>query len=355
MGSEREDVMFDFPSNPTEGQLFTPLDGPTYRYAAPVWQQVAALYPSLQTAEPRNRIVNGAIQISQENGDSGTIAVGGAGADQWQLSFAAATAMGLFRSPNYVSPNGTPTSLAFNVSTADTAVAAADHLLAYQRIEGLNVGDFEWGTAKARQAILRFAVRAGIAGTYCVAAQNSAASRSWIGAYTIAAGEVGVFVERELIIPGDTSGTWLKDTGVGITLSFVFAAGTTYQGVAGWQAGNRLATASISNGMGAVCQHAITDVGLHLDPDNTGIAPRWEPPNLADQLLRCQRYWRYHTSLIVDTPAASQSIIYPVEFRVAPAISGGGAGFSAAQGYVNSVQLTQTARAYQNIIFNARM
>jgi hypothetical protein len=61
-------MAFDFPSSPTPGTVFTPAGGPTWQWDGTTWLLVpAAAVPTL-TAESRNRILNGAMQISQENG-----------------------------------------------------------------------------------------------------------------------------------------------------------------------------------------------------------------------------------------------------------------------------------------------
>jgi hypothetical protein len=111
--------------------------------------------------------------------------------------------------------------------------------------------------------------------------------------FTISAGQANTDTEQVLVIPGDTSGTWGVDTSIGITLSFVLACGPTYQGVAGWQAGNFLATSACSNGVGSTGNiFNIFDVGLYLDPNNTGKAPPWQMPDEAEELAACQRYYQ---------------------------------------------------------------
>ena len=69
---------FDFPSSPTAGQIFTPPGGPTYRLA-----ESALAGAQRATAETRSRIVNGAMQISQENGNTAGPAAAISSADQW--------------------------------------------------------------------------------------------------------------------------------------------------------------------------------------------------------------------------------------------------------------------------------
>ena len=62
-------MSFNFPSSPTEGATYTGANGAQYVYKSGVWMQVSAAQIKA-TALPRNRIVNGAMQISQENGNT---------------------------------------------------------------------------------------------------------------------------------------------------------------------------------------------------------------------------------------------------------------------------------------------
>lgn len=56
-------MAFDFPSSPTEGQIFTPAGGPTYIYRAPVWELAAAAGSSLPEA-PADGTVYGRKDVS---------------------------------------------------------------------------------------------------------------------------------------------------------------------------------------------------------------------------------------------------------------------------------------------------
>ena len=247
------------------------------------------------------------------------------------LSFTAATAMGLYRAAVGIqAPRGARQALAFNIPTADTNIAANDYLLAYQLIEGLRVADFCWGTPQAKQAILRFAVRAGLAGTYCAGVKlGTGGTRSWIGEYTISAAEVNTFVERFFVIPGDTVGTWPVDNTACVQIFFVFASGSAYHGVKGWNDGNKIATAAISNGMGAVCAHFVTEVGLYLDPDNTGLPPQWQMPDEAEELAACQRYYQRHFDIVIGGSSSTiagqwYTAPLPCAMRINPAFSTSG-------------------------------
>jgi hypothetical protein len=49
----------------------------------------------------------------------------------------------------------------------------------------------------------------------------------------------------------------------------------------------------------------IFDVGLYLDPNNTGVAPPWQMPDEAEELRACQRYWeKAYGGYRTQSPAA---------------------------------------------------
>ena len=75
-------------------------------------------------------------------------------------------------------------------------------------------------------------------------------------------------------------------------VGFGFAAGTTYQGAAGWQAGAKYTITGNPNGAVTGNVFYFTDVGLYLDPLATGIAPPWAMPDEAEELRACQRYYQ---------------------------------------------------------------
>ena len=207
------------------------------------------------------------------------------------------------------------------VTTADTSLAAGEYLYLRTRIEGSEVADFRWGSGNAKQATLRFLFK-GPAGTYAVSLTNSAANRSHVATFSPAADTDQII---SLAIPGDTSGAWLTDTGIGIEVRIALACGSTFQGTAGWQSGNILGTSAVSNGMGiGSAVFELGEFGLYLDSDATGVAPTWELPSLTDELARCQRY--YEKSLPLATaPGTSGTFPLYVLFRTTSAGSFGGA------------------------------
>ncbi len=284
----------------------------------------------------RNRIINGAMQSSQQNGTSNVDATTGVNytLDQW-AAVLSTTPGGTLRvaQVSSLTPGGSPFRLRATVQVADATISAGDFYTIQQPIEGTVVPDLRWGTASARQVLLRFMVRSSQSGTFAVSITNSATNRSYVTLVTIAPAEINTDLDREITIPGDTSGTWLTDTGIGIQVRFSLAAGTTFQGATGWQAGHILSTSSANNLMATgSATLEISDVALWVDPSALGVFPDYEVPELREELLRCQRYYAVtETAVRVTASGAGQfyenMIYWPVTMRATP-VTGGPTGGS---------------------------
>jgi hypothetical protein len=351
-------MAFNFPSTPTDGQIYTDAtSGAQYIYKSAIgaWMQSSAAQIKL-SAETRNRIVNPAMQISQENGSSVVVANGAFIADQWVLVTGGISINGALRLAT-VTPDGSPSVLNTSLATVKGALAAGDLWGFGTVIEGNRLADFQWGTAAAKQAVLRFSFLTPVAGTYTVAIRNAATTRSWIGTFTAAA---NTWTKPTFVIPGDVSGTWAKDNTIGLYLNITFASGATLTAPAtGWNAGNFVAAPGMTNGAGtAAASFNISDVGLYLDPQATGAAPPWQMPDEAQELAACQRYYLKSANQIVDTGTAMQSFTLPVPMRVLPTITGGGAGFVVYSGDpmgAGTMAIYQTTRNTIPITYSARM
>jgi hypothetical protein len=318
------------PGSPVAGQLWFESDtGNTFIYYTDAdssqWVQVSAA-PSTSasaglTAETRNRLVNGAMQISQENGTNPATTNAYFLADQWETNFVT-TGSVLCGLSAVATPYGSVWRGLLSVATADTSIAASEFVSVRQRIEGKRIADFQWGTAAAKQAVLRFGFN-GPAGTYSVAIINGAGNRSYVANFTI---PDAVDAYYTIVIPGDTTGTWPKDNSYAMSLNFTISCGSTNQTAPGaWLAGVAVAGTGISNGMGVVGKNFyLYDVGLYLDPLATGVAPAWTMPDEAGELLACQRYWRGNPMSMGQwlNPSVFRSIAPIVPpMRTAPALA----------------------------------
>lgn len=239
----------------------------------------------------RNRIVNGDKLVSQENAQTSGTTNGRYISDQNAMFFV--TSNGVFTGVNVAgrtSPAGGNRDR-ITITTPDTVLAAGEFLTYTQNIEGSSVGDLKWGTASAIPLIVRRGIRAP-QGTWPVAFHNSATNRSYVTTFTVSALEANTDIVREFAIPGDTTGTWLTADGViGLTMDFVIGAGSTFQGVSGWQAGNMLTVAGATNGMGiAAAVFEFFDEGMKADPASTGVYGQYEA-GYVHPVWRSERYW----------------------------------------------------------------
>jgi hypothetical protein len=243
---------------------------------------------TVPTAQARNRIVNPAMQISQEL-TKGTIYTTNSGypADQWRTL---STAAGLAYTCNDAS-NAGPGYLVLNTTSATPSPAAGDYHMLTQSIEGLKVNDFQWGTAGARQVVLRFDAASTIAGTIGVSLRSGDNNRSYVKNVALPAG--GGWNTYTVVIPGDITGTWATDNSLGMTLYFALMSGSSNIGVEGWQAGTKVGAPGMTN-FAATAQQPVyfRNVGLYLDPQATGVAPPFQAPDYAQELAACMRYWQ---------------------------------------------------------------
>jgi hypothetical protein len=302
-------LAFDFPSSPSNGQQFTPAGGPTYIWnaAGSVWKLQSII--TTPAYSNRNRICNPAMQHSQENGNAAGTTLNYYAADQWMLDFIHSSGvMSLARLPTS-SGNLFPYLLRMTCTTAKGALAAGDYGNIQQRIEGIRISDFAWGSANALPAVLRVLIAAP-AGTWAFNLKNNPVTHTLILPFTVTAGEVGTYVWRTFAIPGPTVGTWNKDNTLGMYLGLTYAAGTTYQTATtnAWVAGNFLGSTSISNGLASTSNgFDLANVGLYLDASGSGVAPAWEMPDEASELIACQRYFRQWGGVSGDSPAVGQA------------------------------------------------
>jgi hypothetical protein len=254
-------------------------------------------------AGTRNRIINGDMRIDQR---AAIVTTNGAyTVDRWQLGFATTGAMQCAQSSD--APASFSASLLFDVTTADTSIAAGEYGVLTQYIEGLNTSDLAWGTASAQTATLSFWVKSTTTGTYCVSFRNSGNNRSYVATYSVVSANTWEY--KTITVPGDTSGTWLGTNAVGISILFSFAIGSTFQTTAGsWQAGNFLGTSAQTNLLASTANE-IRITGVQLEPGT--VATPFERRSYGQELALCQRYYEQIYGVFMNTP-----IYYPWTYKV---------------------------------------
>jgi hypothetical protein len=270
----------------------------------------------------KNRIINGAMVIDQRNAGAAVTTSGSYAVDRFRTDVVTDGAF----SAQQVSdaPAGFINSYKFTTTTADASLSAAQRVWMFQRVEGLNVADFGWGTASASSVTLSFWVKSSLTGTFTASFNNSAGDRAYISTYTISA--ANTWEQKTISIAGDTSGTWLKTNGVGLAIHFSLGVGTDFQGSAGsWIAGNVYSTSGAVSVIGTL--NATWQVtGVQLEKGSTATSFDYRP--YSAELALCQRYYfrlvseagfgRFGIANNLSTTIATAIIPYPVTMRAIP-------------------------------------
>lgn len=243
------------------------------------------------TSGLRNRIINGDMRIDQRNaGAAITVSPNAAKfvADRMYVvnTTAGAGAFSVQQVPD--APDGFTSSVKVTCTTAQAALGANDFFSFQHRIEGANVADFGFGTAAAKTVTVSFLVKASVAGTYGFSVTNHNGTRSYTTSYTI--GSANTWEYKTITLPGDTAGTWLKDTiGYGFNAYFGLGMGSTYVAPTNnaWTTGYYTPSGA-ENVMSAVGR-AWQITGLQVEPGTVATPFERRPYGL--ELALCQRYY----------------------------------------------------------------
>jgi len=280
----------------------------------------------------RNRLINSDMRIDQRNAGASVnyTNAGSFGVDRWQTSQNSASATTLSIQRSTVAPAGFTNSLLTTVTTGASITAGTTYNLFTQKIEGFNTADLAWGAASAQTITLSFWVRSSLTGSFGVSLHNSAYNRFYGALFTISAANTWEY--KTITVPGDTSGTWLTDSGIGIRV--VFDMGCSTNNVA--DPGSWLATNA--DGVTGATRVAETTgatfyiTGVQLEAGF--VATPFERRDYGRELMMCQRYYRatsvtgtiYGEGTIyagygLTGSSVGQAVPFPVAMRAAPTIA----------------------------------
>lgn len=243
-----------------------------------------------QTAIGRNRIINGDMRIDQRNAGASVTATNSVRytVDRFACFAGAPSGAGVFTAQQVSdAPAGFTRSLKATVTTADTTASADSQYFFAQYIEGNNIADLGFGSASASSITLSFWVKSSLTGTFAGGINNSAANRSYVFTYTI--NSANTWEYKTITIPGDTTGTWLTDTGIGFRVNFSLGSGSTFQASAGsWVAAYDYATSSSVRVIGTL-NATFQITGVQLEKGST--ATSFDVRPYGTELQLCQRYF----------------------------------------------------------------
>lgn len=283
-----------------------------------------------------NLIVNGAFDVSQENGSTLITLPNGVSkyiGDQWMSAYNSSVAVMKSVCAAFGTLPGFANGQYLQATTAMAASpAASDYAIMMQWIEGYRCQKLAWGGANAQPITISFWVYAsGVAGTMCVSVRNNGLNRSYTTNVTINAANVWEY--KQVTIPGDTAGAWSGGTAAWGIVGFAFNCGSTQSSAPNtWTAGNFVATSSITNFFatsGNYCYLAGVSVFAGNEGPNAARSPLIFKP-YDEELRTCQRYFEignepyFYTGLSGAPNAGYGSLTYMTTKRVAGAVTGTG-------------------------------
>ncbi|UTD28230.1 hypothetical protein [Bradyrhizobium sp. WD16] len=242
--------------------------------------------------------VNGAMEVSQENGAAARTTSGYV-VDGWQIL--STGTMGFSAAQVADAPSGFTNSIKVAITTAAAALGSGDYLIIAQPIEGFRTSRLGFGMAAAQPISIGFWTKVHRAGTYSGSVRNSASTRSY--SFTFTQDVADAWEYKTVTLPGDTSGAWTGNTnGVGLWLSFAIACGTTFAGAAGaWASANYLAATGTTNGAGTLGDvFQITGVVVLPGTEVPAAARSALAMRSYDVELRlCERYLQFATTTTI--------------------------------------------------------
>jgi hypothetical protein len=233
----------------------------------------------------RNRIINGDMRIDQRNsGASVTPADNAYTLDRWKAKLSQSAKYSVQQSS--VAPAGFTKSLLVT-SLSSYSITSSDRFGLQHAVEGLNAGDFAFGSASASSITLSFWVRSSLTGTFGAAFFNNNANRSY--PFTYAISSANTWEQKTVTIAGDTSGTWATDNTVGIYIEFSLGTGSTLSGTAGAWAGAFTPSATGATSIVGTNGATFYITGVQLEAGS--IATPFERRPYGTELALCQRYY----------------------------------------------------------------
>jgi hypothetical protein len=297
------------------------------------YQNGDAYYNTGMTVGFRNRIINGAMVISQRNGTTGTLITGDNqyALDRWTYRTNLTSKFTSTQSTN--APTGFYNSNQTTVTTSATP-SAGEYASLKHSIEGYNIIDFAFGTADAKPITLSFWVRSSVVGTYGARVGNENLTQTFVFQYTVNA--ANTWEQKTITIGGSTTGTWNVTTAIGLAVQFDLGSGSAFETntLNTWQNADAIRTPTnvkLVTNSGATWY--VT--GVQLEKGN--IATSFDVRPFGTELQLCQRYYQqigksnnvgyqpYGVGVCTTTTETSIMINLPVMMRSNPTFTFTGA------------------------------
>ncbi len=247
----------------------------------------------------KNRIINGAMVISQRGTSFATPADNSYTLDRWFTNTSGGGVYSVAQSSD--APTGFTNSTLITVTTADASIASSDYYIFTQRIEGYNVADLAYGSASASPITVSFWVKSSVTGAYGVSVLGYNASyRTYVSTVTI--NSANTWEYKSFTVSGDTASVIRTNSNWGLGLAFDLGCGSGFNTSAGsWTSGEKYGTSGstkLISTNGATLQIS----GIQLEKGNTATSFDYRP--YGTELSLCQRYYYGWTQGYANEPVA---------------------------------------------------
>ena len=244
-----------------------------------------------QLAGRRNIVYNGEMKVAQRSAsETGLGAESGYFTlDRWKMGTDASA--GRYTMAQVADgPAGFANCLKITTTTADTSIAAGEHLILNQSIEGQDLQQLQKGTATAKQVTLSFYVKGNANATYTCELFDRDNNRTIGQAFAVTT----AWNRIELTFPGDTSDPLDDDNARSLDIQIFLHGGTTFSG--GTFVNNTWAD-QVNNTRLAESHTSILDstdrtffiTGVQMELGDT--ATPFEHRSYGTELALCQRYY----------------------------------------------------------------
>ena len=238
----------------------------------------------------KNFLINSAMNVAQRGTSISTVS--GFTLDRWRVDKSntdnwAAT---ITQSSTVPTGYGFNNSWKIDTTTAESALASDEYAVVEQVIEAQNLQSLSYGTSSAKAITLSFWVRSNVTGTYAISIYQYDDNRMINATYTISS--ANTWEKKEITFVGDTTGVIDDDTGSGLKINWILAAGSDYQGTAQstWAT---YANAMFGNGQTANIMSSTDNeflmTGCMLEIGEKATEFEHEPIGIT--LEKCQRYY----------------------------------------------------------------
>jgi hypothetical protein len=299
--------------------------------------ELAALIGSQSSLANRNLIINGDMAIAQRGTSLSIVHDGttdGYACDRWLLQLSTSgnaldQLEGTLAQVAVTDLAGFNNALKWTTTEPESAIDANETFDICQKIEAQHCQRLGFGLSSAKSSTLSFYVKSSVTGTYGINVYKpDTTTRQLTSTYTI--NSANTWEKKTITIPADTdsSGTIADDTGEGLRISWHLGTGSdstssntaltwTDFADAGWAYGHA------QNGVATTDNATWFLTGVQWEVGE--VATAFEHESFADNLRRCQRYFRQIGTIRKHTAngdPAGQIVALEPTMRAQPTVAG---------------------------------